>query len=472
MLEPYLAQIDPSQDPRSSEDIEKIRIATQHLSGPLALHYLKTMRSFQELKQPLIGKYRNLRHTQGSQLQKHLAGAFYPLLGYGYGRSQAFRQATPAGSVFKVVVAYQALLEKYQQAHRDNPSFQEINPLMLIDKIQWTSTPGSNSQVLGYTLEGSPIHRLYKGGRLPRSHPNIGKIDLIGALEQSSNIYFSILATDYIENPWNLIEASKQFGFGKRSGIELPGEIAGNLPDDIGHNQTGLYSFAIGQHSLIVTPLQTAVMLAAIANKGHVLTPKIVQVIAGSEPFYEYQNPFEAITFPYRETLNLIGIDFPLFTASLSEKKGPQVWYSSPETKTSLLMPPCIEEPLLEGMKKVISGSRGTARPQIIRLLGRNPEMRRNFYEIKDELIGKTGTAEILYKHTIDAESQAEIHNHIWFGGVSFSEETKEPEIAIAVYLRFSESGGKEAAPLATEIIKKWREICKKHGASAYVLPP
>ncbi|MBS0654058.1 MAG: hypothetical protein JSR39_11105, partial [Verrucomicrobia bacterium] len=414
--------------------------------------------------------------TKGSQLEKHLAGAFYPLSGYGYGRSQAFRQSTPLGSVFKVVVGYQGLLEKYQQLEKLHRPLHDVNPLTLIDKIQWTAKPGSNAQVLGYTLDGTPIQRLYKGGRLPRSHPNIGKVDLIGALEQSSNIYFSILAIDHIENPWNLIEVSRAFGFGERSGIELPGEIAGALPDDISHNRTGLYSFAIGQHSLVVTPLQTAVMLAAIGNKGHVLAPKIVQIIAGNEPCYEYRDPFDAAVFPFQDSLNLIGIDFPLFTATQSERGRPQVWYSSPEIKRSLFFPKEIYDPLIEGMHKVINGPRGTARPNIIRFLNRNPTMRKNFYEIKDQLIGKTGTAEILYKHTIDAETDAQIHNHIWFGGLSMTPtsssskiESMEPELAIAVYLRFSESGGKEATPLAAEIVKKWREICAKHGATAHI---
>lgn len=477
-LEPYLARINALRNaqPLYNQHAEKLQTTTQPLSPELSLSFLQTMRSFHELNRPLHGRYRTLRNTKGVQLEKHLAGAFYPLSGYGYGRSQAFRQSTPLGSVFKVVVGYQAMLEKYQQLEKQNRSFYDINPLTLVDKIQWTATPGSNSQVLGYTVDGTPIQRYYKGGRLPRSHPNIGKIDLIGALEQSSNIYFSILAVDHIENPWNLIEVSRVFGFGERSGIELPGEIAGTLPDDISHNRTGLYSFAIGQHSLVVTPLQTAVMLAAIGNKGHVLAPKIVQIIAGNEPCYEYRDPFDAAVFPFQESLNLIGIDFPLFTATQSERGRPQVWYSSPEIKRTLFFPPEIRNPLVEGMHKVISGPRGTARPNIIRLLNENPSMRKNFYELKDQMIGKTGTAEILYKHTIDAESEAQIHNHIWFGGLSLTPasnsskiELMKPELAIAVYLRFSESGGKEAAPLAAELVKKWREICAKHGATAHI---
>jgi hypothetical protein len=34
--------------------------------------------------------------------------------------------------------------------------------------------------------------------------------------------------------------------------------------------------------------------------------------------------------------------------------------------------------------------------------------------------------------------------------------------------LRFSQAGGKEAAPLAAQIATRWKEIQKKHGASSY----
>ena len=58
------------------------------------------------------------------------------------------------------------------------------------------------------------------------------------------------------------------------------------------------------------------------------------------------------------------------------------------------------------------------------------------------------------------------MQNHIWFGAVAFEPQTpqkwEKPQIAVVVYLRFSESGGKEAAPLAAAMIKKWNEICAR----------
>jgi cell division protein FtsI/penicillin-binding protein 2 len=453
---------------------EKLKNATAGFSKEKQLQFLQSMRSFEELKTPLYGRYRSLRNTKGIQMQKHLAAAFYPLSGYGYGRSQAFRQSTPQGSVFKLVIAYQGLLERYQQMSALQVSLPDVNPLTLIDHLKWHAKPGSNDQILGYTLDGQPITRLYKGGKLPRSHPNIGKIDIVGAIEQSSNIYFSILAAEQVKDPLDLVQTSRNFGFGEKTGIELPGEIAGTLPDDVTLNRTGLYSFAIGQHSLVVTPLQTAVMLGAIANKGKVLKPKVIQVIAGREPLREYRDPFAQALFPFKDHLASIGIHFPLFSATQTEGDNPYIWHSAPEIKRKLSMPDIIRNPLIEGMHRVLTGPKGTARPNIIRALLHNPQWMRDYQNLKDHLIGKTGTAEILYKQTIDAESLAKIHNHIWFGGVAFSEEEHQtwenPELVVVVYLRFSEAGGKEAAPLAIEIIKKWREILKSHGRNAYVV--
>lgn len=471
-VEPCIGQI--AENKEIQVHVDRLKNSLASLSHEKQAAFLKTMRSFEDLKAPLYGRYRTLRNTKGVQMQKHLAAAFYPLSGYGYGRSQAFRQSTPQGSIFKLVVAYQGLIEKYNKLKQMQASFRDLNPLTLTDSLKMANM-GSNEQILGYLLDGQPIKRIYKGGKLPRSsHPNIGKIDIEGAIEQSSNIYFSILAIDHMEDPLNLVQASRQFGFGEKTGIEVPGEIAGSLPNDIIHNRTGLYSFAIGQHSLVVTPLQTAVMLATIANKGNVLKPKIVQVIAGQEPLREYRDPFSQILFRFKDQLASIGIHFPLFSSTNMEKGNPYIWYSSPEVKRNLPMPDGIRNPLLQGMRRVINGPKGTARPNIIRALYQNPEWAQDFYDFKDQIIGKTGTAEILYKHAIDAQSEAKIQNHIWFGGIAFSENDHQtwenPELVVVVYLRFSRAGGKEAAPLAVEVVKKWREIVARHGRSSHVL--
>ncbi len=477
-LSPYLQQILSLRESNSEIRIHanKLKQAIASLNFDQQKKFLQILRSFDELDQPLYGRYRALRNSKGVQLEKHLAAAFYPIAGYGYGRSQAFRQSTPQGSVFKLVVAYQGLLERYQTLKEMQRNLSDVNPLTLIDNLQWHSKNGSKDQVMGYTLDGQVIKRWYKGGMLlGKTHPNIGKIDVAGALEQSSNIYFSILAVDHMSDPFNLVQASRLMGYGEKTGIELPGEIVGTLPDDITHNRTGLYAFAIGQHSLVVTPLQTALMMSAIVNKGHLLKPKVIQVIAGQEPLREYRDPFAQALYPFKDNLASIGIHFPLFTSTQSEGGDPYIWYSAPEIRREIFMPDVIRNPLIEGMHRVVVGPKGSARPHIIRALLRNPQWMRNFQELKSHFIGKTGTAEILYKQAIDSESLGKIQNHIWFGGIGFDPEVPQtwenPEIVVVVYLRFSQAGGKEAAPLTTEVIKKWREICKRHGRSAYILP-
>jgi cell division protein FtsI/penicillin-binding protein 2 len=438
--------------------------------------FFKAIRSFEDLDRPLYGKYRLLRNTKGIQLEKHLAGAFYPLSGFGYGRSQAFRQSTPQGSLFKLVIAYEALKEQYEYLKENRLSLDGLNPLTLIDQLQGSSQAGhySSKQILGFTLSGEPIRRLYKGGVMPRSsHAGIGKVDIIQAMEQSSNIYFSILAAEHIADPSLLEKTARDFNFGSKTGLDLQGEIAGSMPSDLSDNKTGLYSFAIGQHSLVGTPLQAAVMLSTIGNKGKVLSPRIVQLTAGKnrneDPFAFPSNE----SYPFEDPLSLVGIHFPLFTESLLSSYTPCVQKSEAEVKRSLFMPKEVRRMLIDGMDKVVTGSRGSARAARIRSLQGNPKALRNYNSFKGQMVGKTGTAEILYKQWLDAASEAKIHNHVWFGALIFPENGSfedDAELAIAVYLRFSKTGGKEAAPITTQLAEKWREIKKKHGGSSYIV--
>ncbi|HUD00846.1 MAG TPA: penicillin-binding transpeptidase domain-containing protein, partial [Rhabdochlamydiaceae bacterium] len=263
-LQPYFAYLKDFHNVKITAEAA-FKILQQKLDGVpmhLGVAYLKTLRSFEDLTAPLLGNYTNLRTQKGEHLEKHLASAFYPLYGYGFSLSQAFRQTSAQGSVFKLVTAYQVLMERKEKN-------KELNPLTLIDDLQGTHLSTSNKQILGHTLDGTPYYRYYKGGRLPRSsHSGMGRIDIIGALEQSSNLYFAVAAGEHLQNPMSLVSAAQLFALGEKTGIDLPNEAKGNLPNDLDQNRTGLYSFSIGQHTLEVAPLQTAVMLATFANQG------------------------------------------------------------------------------------------------------------------------------------------------------------------------------------------------------------
>lgn len=385
------------------------------------LELLTTFRSFKELSQPLWGHYPSLRE----QKLQGLAGAFYPKNGFGYGKSFAYGQATAIGSLFKVITGYEALKQNYLRHQDHHLPIQDLNPLTIIDQIN-TKIVSDNGILLGYHLDGTPITRFYKGGRLPRSHTSLGKVDFRTALERSSNIYFSLLAAEVIDHPTDLQNVAADFGFGKRSGIDLYGEISGYVPDDLRFNRTGLYSFAIGQHSLVVTPLQAAMMLATIGNGGALLKPQIVKLRADH----------------------------------LSVKE------SAVTLKKTLEIPPRVRTELMEGMRGVVMGEKGPVQPYRIRGLYEHPKWIPEYKALQDQFIGKTSTAEFVHRPTLDCEAQPLICKEIWFGALSFKEgenyRLDMPELSVVVYLKFGDYG-KEAAPLAALVIKKWREILERH---------
>lgn len=89
--------------------------------------------------------------------------------------------------------------------------------------------------------------------------------------------------------------------------------------------------------------------------------------------------------------------------------------------------------------------------------------------ELKDQLVGKTSTAESQEKIGLDIGQSSMMYNHTWFGGISyqgkphkffFNDAQGKPELVVVVYLRYG-GYGREAAPLAAQIVKKWRELRK-----------
>jgi penicillin-binding protein 2 len=113
-------------------------------------------------------------------------------------------------------------------------------------------------------------------------HQGVGHGDttLADALARSCNVYFFHHVTEM--GPAPLVEWSRRFGFGVRTGIDLPDEARGQLPSPESNSSTRAWTpadtqaLAIGQSELQVTPLQVARMMAAIANGGLLVTPHVV----------------------------------------------------------------------------------------------------------------------------------------------------------------------------------------------------
>ncbi|MBU1028932.1 penicillin-binding protein 2, partial [Patescibacteria group bacterium] len=118
-----------------------------------------------------------------------------------------------------------------------------------------------------------------------------GLTNITKALSESVNTFFYIIGGGY-ENQEGLgvdriIEYARKFGFGQKSGIDLPGEGEGFLPSKEWKETTkgerwyigDTYHLAIGQGDILVTPLQIAVMTTVFANGGRLIEPHLVNAI-------------------------------------------------------------------------------------------------------------------------------------------------------------------------------------------------
>ncbi len=120
--------------------------------------------------------------------------------------------------------------------------------------------------------------------------PN-GWYDVRRAIALSSNVYFYILGGGYEEQsglgPTLMKKYLELFGWGFLTGIDIPGEKTGMIPDPEWKRETlndawrvgDSYNMSIGQGYISTTPLQVANAFVAIANKGKLLRPMVVHKV-------------------------------------------------------------------------------------------------------------------------------------------------------------------------------------------------
>ncbi|MDR2523370.1 MAG: penicillin-binding protein 2 [Synergistaceae bacterium] len=108
-----------------------------------------------------------------------------------------------------------------------------------------------------------------------------GSQNLTGALQNSCDVYFYQVGMRLEID--RLLKWVKKFGLGAPTGIDLPGELAGNVAGPewkkTRHNddwrQGDTVNYSIGQGFLLLTPLQIARVYAAIANDGYLVKPHL-----------------------------------------------------------------------------------------------------------------------------------------------------------------------------------------------------
>lgn len=281
--------------------------------------------------------------------------------------------------------------------HKDKPLFNRV--------VQSRQPPGSTWKMLmGFAGLGSGVITTTStiscggsfryGNKTFGDHGSYGSINITRAIEVSANVFFYKLGLKVGLDNYN--KYGKMFGFGLKTGVDIPGEISGLLPSEEyfnkvygpkGWTQGFLVSLGIGQGELGVTPVQMAAYTAAISMEGLYIQPhivrRIVNPITGQEEILEFEQRRIELPNEYFKAIK-------------------------------------------KGMYLVVNGN-GTAK---------------NIRSSEFVLAGKTGTAQV-----------TKGNNHSWFVGFAPYD---NPQIAVCVLGENAGWGSQFAAPLAAAIMIRY----------------
>ena len=123
-------------------------------------------------------------------------------------------------------------------------------------------------------------------GRVVHDHSAFGSLTIPEALAKSSNVA-AIKLGMRVGDP-TMYDYIKRFGFGSRTGIELPGETAGLLRKVERWQPSSIGSIAIGQE-IGVTPVQMVAAFGALANDGVRMAPHLIREVRNSEGAVVYR---------------------------------------------------------------------------------------------------------------------------------------------------------------------------------------
>jgi len=118
------------------------------------------------------------------------------------------------------------------------------------------------------------------GGTPLHDHAAFKDLSVKDILVKSSNIGAAKLAVSLGDQKF--YEYIRRFGFGERTGVELPGEIPGLIRSPNSWSKISITHIPMG-HEIGVTPLQMATAMCAIANGGKLMTPRIVKSTTTSD---------------------------------------------------------------------------------------------------------------------------------------------------------------------------------------------
>jgi penicillin-binding protein 2 len=221
-----------------------------------------------------------------------------------------------------------------------------------------------------------------------------GTVDLHKAVAQSCNIYFYQAGLKI--GGAAITKYARAFGLGQPTGVDLPGEKLGLIPQAKarrGGKTTWtageVVNISIGQGQVLVTPMQVARFMAALANGGVLWKPRLVQRV---------ERPEQGV-----------------------------VWNDPGKVTGHVELSPVVWAFLRQSMWAVVNDGTGVA--------ARIPGL---------DIAGKTGTAQTI------ANSKAEKgQDHAWFAAFA---PVRDPEVVVVVLVERGGKGGQVAAPIARKI--------------------
>ncbi|WP_375766363.1 penicillin-binding protein 2 [Archangium gephyra] len=263
------------------------------------------------------------------------------------------------------------------------------------------------------------------GARLWRCHKDSGHGPVNGktALQYSCDTWFYKVADTLGLDP--IAEMGKALGLGAPTGIGVLAEVPGIMPSSDYHNKASAGGYtkgmalnsAIGQGDDNVTPLQMAMVYAAIANGGTLYKPQLVERVEGLD--------------------------------------GEVIQQFDPQVVNKIEIPEAHRKAVVEGLFATAMVPGGTAYRAMVQS------------GLKDVTVaGKTGTAQVaslgavrLKTHQMDFFQR----DHAWFAGFAPAE---DPEIAVVVINEHGGHGGADAAPTAMAVMKKYFDLKKEDAAN------